>query len=160
MNKFLVIVSILVAIYGVYNIIRPLFLWKKFRDGYEVMFSAPKTVYFFIIVFAIVAVMDIFLYVYINRFYFLLVSSICFTFGCTELSKSYIIFLKDGWYIDGTFFTLEEVANHGELYILPHLNFRSIFKVATKNKKSYGYVSKKKESIISSKIKAMGITKS
>jgi hypothetical protein len=71
-----------------------------------------------------------------------------------------MIFLCEGWFIDGTYFTLEEVVNHGELYILPHLNFRSIFKVSIKNKKSYGYVSKKKEGIINNRIKATGIVKS
>jgi len=71
-----------------------------------------------------------------------------------------MIFLHEGWFIDGTYFTLEEVVNHGEFYILPHLNFRSIFKVATKNKKSYGYVCKKKEGIINNRIRSAGIVKS
>ena len=135
MNNFLLIVSILVAIYGVYNIIRPFFIRKRLHDEYEVMFLAPKSVYFFIIAFALATVMNISLYIYIN-------------------------FLKDGWYIDGTYFTIEEVVNHGEVHILPHLNFRSIFKVATKNKKSYAYVSKNKEGIISNRIKSIGISKS
>ena len=160
MNNFLLIVSILVAIYGVYNIIRPFFIRKRLHDENEVMFLAPKSVYFFIIAFALATVMNISLYIYINRMYFHLLSSVSFTLGCTEFSKSYIIFLKDGWYIDGTYFTIEEVVNHGEVHILPHLNFRSIFKVATKNKKSYAYVSKNKEGIISNRIKSIGISKS
>lgn len=159
MNRFLVIVSVIVAIYGVYNIIRPIFIRKKLRDGYQIMFLASKSVYYFIIVFELVSIMMIIAYIYENHMVYILLASLCFTSGCTELSKSYIIFLKEGWYINGTYFTLEEVMNHGELYILPHLNFRSIFKVATKNKKAYGYVCKKKESIISSRIKSIGIEK-
>ncbi len=155
MNFFLIL-SILVAAYGIYSIVRPFFIRKKLQGGYEVMFLAPKSVYFFIILFTLATVINLLLYVQMCRFYFLLISSVCFTFGCTEFSKSYIIFLKEGWYINGIYFTLEEVVNHGELYILPHLNFRSIFKVATKNKKSYGYVCKKKEGIISRKIKSIG----
>lgn len=160
MNNFFLIVSVIVTIYGVYNIIRPIFIGKKFRAGYQVMFLAPKSVYFFIIISASATITNILLYVHYNRFIFLFIASLCFTIGCTEFSKSYMIFLHEGWFIDGTYFTLEDVVNHGEFYILPHLNFRSIFKVATKNKKSYGYVSKKKEGIINSRIKSAGIVKS
>lgn len=160
MNNFLLIVAIIVAIYGVYNIMRPIFIGRKLRAGYQVMFLAPKSVYFFIIIFVLATITNVLLYIHYNYFIFLFIASICFTCGCTEFSKSYMIFLHKGWFIDGTYFALEEVVNHGEFYILPHLNFRSIFKVATKNKKSYGYVCKKKESIINSRIKSMGIVKS
>lgn len=156
MKYFYLIISVILLAYAFYDLCKTLILKKRRqKEKRKLFFLAPKSVYLIIMLLSLLSIVSIALFFPHQRYHYLLFASVFLCCGCLEFTKCFIIVLKDGWYLHGVYFTTEEIKNCGQFYIMPHANFRTIYKVTTGDKSSYIYISKKNEDKLNQKIRTV-----
>lgn len=156
MKYLYLIISIILLVYAFYDLGKTLILKKRRpKEKRKLFFLAPYSVYMIISLLFLLSLVSIILFLSNQRYSFLLFASVFLCCGCLEFTKCFIIVLKDGWYLHGVYFTTEEIKNCGQFYIMPHANFRTIYKVTTEGKSSYIYISKKNEDKLNQKIRSV-----
>lgn len=126
----------------VIDLILPFIKCKKNNSNYKIRFVAPKLQYvvlFFSFLGAIYFIISFIKYNHMNNLIFL---NLIIIIGTEVLSKSFILFCKDGLYLNGTFFTYEE-KKEGQFIKKIKLWYRRIYAIKTSNKYAYIYSSKR-----------------